>query len=412
MGSVAVIGAGVSGLTAAHYLSRKHEVTLFEASDYLGGHTDTHDIKVDNKAISVDTGFIVFNDRTYPNFIKLLDELGCRYLPTEMSFSIKASRLNLEYNGHNLNSLFAQRSNLFRPSFLKMVNDILRFNREAPGCLKDELNLTIGEYLRAKGYSHEFQNHYLLPMAAAIWSTGSKPVRQFPVKSLVRFFDHHGLLSIRNRPQWFVLEGGSRSYVDRLRQRLARVRLSTPVHKIVRDRNAVTVQGIGFAQSFDQVVIATHSDQALALLEDPTPREQAILGDIHYTPNKVTLHSDESVLPTRSLARASWNYNLDGPEGSASLTYDMNRLQHLDTKKPVLVTLNDRGSIDPKKVIKELHYAHPFFDHRMLAAQERHDEISGMNRTHYAGAYWRNGFHEDGVVSALKVCKALGVRTC
>ena len=410
MASIAVIGSGISGLTAAHYLQRRHQVTLFEADDRPGGHTDTHSIKVDGCEINVDTGFIVFNDRTYPNFIRLIESLGVTATATEMSFSVSGA--GFEYNGHNLNTLFAQRSNLVKPRFLRMVRDILRFNEQARSLNEADQQLDTGSYLEKHQYSEAFCNHYLLPMAAAIWSTGSEPVRQFPIAALVRFFEHHGLMDLKNRPQWRVIDGGSRSYVRKIVDGLQDLRLSCSVSSIRRDADQVTLTTPAGTEQFDFLVLAVHSDQALKLLSDPSDSESSLLSQMIYTPNQVKLHTDASIMPQRPLAWASWNYHLDRDTRQAALTYDMNRLQHLPVKTPVLVTLNDPGLIDDAKVIDTFEYAHPFYDHAMLDAQSCWQMISGQNRTYYAGAYWHNGFHEDGVVSALNVCRQLGVSVC
>lgn len=410
MSRVAVVGSGISGLTAAHYLQRKHDVTLFESEARPGGHTDTHQVIIDGRELNVDTGFIVFNDRTYPNFIRLLNSLGVSCTPTEMSFSVSGH--DFEYNGHNLNTLFSQRSNLIRPSFLRMVKDILRFNREARSLDESEQLLDTGTYLDYRGYSKEFANHYLLPMAAAIWSTGREPIRQLPIGALVRFFDHHGLMDLKDRPQWYVIDQGSNSYVKKMTEQLKDLRLGFPISNIMREPDRVTLNTPDGVEHFDYVVLATHSDQALGLISNPTDNEISTLGQMKYTPNQVKLHTDASIMPQRSLSWASWNYHLDRNSGQAALTYDMNRLQHLPVRTPVLVTLNDPGMIDDSKVIDTFEYTHPFYDQPMLDAQSLWGMISGQNRTCYAGAYWRNGFHEDGVVSALKVCRQLGVAVC
>ncbi len=408
MSSIAVIGGGVSGLTAAYILGREHEVTLFEANSYLGGHTDTQEVLVAGELIHVDTGFIVYNDRTYPNFIKLLDRLGCAGIPTEMSFSM--NRAGLEYNGHTLNSLFAQRSNLFRPSFWRMVFDILKFNKAAVSLNPDETR-TIGEYLAQEGYSSTFCHDYLLPMAAAIWSTGHQGVSDFPIKALAQFFENHGLLSIKNRPQWRVVKGGSHAYIEAMKPALADARTGQAVVGVSRTKSGVElVLESGDEFVFDEVVMATHSDQALQMLTDPSASERQILGSIRFTPNKACLHTDTSLLPARKLAWASWNYHRTNENiDKATLTYNMNILQHIKSDETVMVTLNDNGRIDPEKVLKKIDYAHPHYDQAMLDAQQRKHEISGKNRTHYCGAYWRFGFHEDGVNSALDVCRQFGL---
>ncbi len=408
MSSIAVIGAGVSGLTAAYVLGRKHEVTLFEANNYLGGHTDTQSVVVAGEKIHVDTGFIVYNDRTYPHFIQLLDQLGCPGIPTEMSFSM--NRTGLEYNGHTLNSLFAQRSNVFRPSFWRMVLDILRFNKEAVSLAPNEPR-TIGEYLEQEGYSTYFRHDYILPMAAAIWSTGHERVSEFPIRALAQFFENHGLLSIKNRPQWRIVEGGSQAYVEAMKPYIADARVEQAVASVSRTRSGVNlVLESGEEHAFDEVVIATHSDQALEMLTDPSTEEREILGSIHFSSNEACLHTDTSLLPSRKLAWASWNYHLTNENiDKATLTYNMNILQHIKSEETVLVTLNDDGRIDPKKVLKKIDYAHPQYNHAMLEAQQRKHEISGKNRTYYCGAYWQFGFHEDGVNSALDVCQHFGL---
>jgi len=410
MARVAVVGSGISGLTAAYYLQRKHDVTVLEADHRPGGHTHTHTIEIDHQRINVDTGFIVFNDRTYPNFIKLLDELGVSAEATEMSFSVSGN--GLEYNGHNLNTLFAQRRNLLRPSFLRMVKDILRFNSEARQLSEQEAQMDTGTYLARQGYSDTFSHQYLLPMAAAIWSTGSEPIKKFPIAALVRFFEHHGLMDLKNRPQWRVVDNGSASYVRKLTGVLQDLRIGCAVQQVERTPDNVIVKTPAGSENFDHVVLAVHSDQALKLLADPSHAETAVLGSMKYTRNEVKLHTDATIMPRRRRAWASWNYHLERASDQAALTYYMNRLQHLPVSTPVLVTLNDPGNIDETKVLRRVEYEHPFYDQSMLAAQSRWNQISSANRTYYAGAYWRNGFHEDGVVSALRVCRQLGVPVC
>ncbi|MDR5867842.1 NAD(P)/FAD-dependent oxidoreductase [Halomonas koreensis] len=412
---IAVIGSGIAGMAAGWYLSGRHEVTLFEADARLGGHTATVDVELEGADYAIDTGFIVFNDWTYPHFRHLLAELGVASQPTEMSFSVHETRRDFEYNGHSLASLFAQRSNLLRPRFHGLLRDILRFNRQATEALvADRLpaSQTLGDYLDAGGYGGDFQRRYLLPMGAAIWSASIDDLRAFPARFFVRFFHHHGLLSINERPQWYTLVGGSRAYIPALTAPYAeRLRLATPVAGIRRDAEGVRVRSAAGEEGFDQVVLACHADQALALLEDADPAERAILGALPYRDNEVVLHTDTRLLPRRRRAWASWNYRLDerGDAARVSVTYNMNILQRLQAPHTFCVTLNDSASIDPAKVLGRFTYAHPQFSLAGQAAQARHGEISGPHRrTHFCGAYWRNGFHEDGVWSALRVARALG----
>jgi uncharacterized protein len=414
---IAIIGAGISGLTAAYRLSTAHDVTLFEANDYLGGHTNTVDVDVDGERHAIDTGFIVFNDRTYPNFIALLDELDVQSRPTSMSFSVRCDASNLEYNGSSLNGLFAQRRNLLRPGFYRMLADILRFNREAPELVLNRSvtdETTVGEYLAQQRYSREFSEHYLLPMGAAIWSCPLGTFVDFPIRFIAEFYQNHGLLSVRNRPTWRVIEGGSRNYVTKMVTRFAdRIQLSTPVEQVARTASGVMVKPKDErATHFDHVVFACHSDQALRMLVDPTPTEQAVLSEFPYGRNIAVLHTDQCVLPKRRRAWASWNYSISGPPAdaasqSASVTYQMNLLQHIRSKHVFNVTLNSEQQIDPAKVLKRIEYHHPIFTARRATAQARHRELINVNRTSYCGAYWGNGFHEDGVVSAMRVCTSL-----
>jgi predicted NAD/FAD-binding protein len=402
---VAVVGSGIAGNVAAHHLASEHQVTVFEAGDHLGGHTHTHDIDWQGSRYAVDTGFIVYNERTYPNFIRLLDRLGVASKPTEMSFSVKCDTSGLEYNGHSLNSLFAQRRNLFSPSFHRMVRDILRFNREAPGTLEDGLaEMPLGDYLAHCRYSREFIDRYIIPMGAAIWSTDPVKMQAFPASFFIRFFMNHGLLELRNRPRWFVIRGGSREYLKPLSAPYADgIRLHTPVERIRRLPIGVEIHTRRHgAEFFDAVFIATHSDQALRMLADPTPAERSVLGQLGYQQNEAVLHTDESVMPLSRRAWASWNYHLQSGRESVALTYDMNRLQGIDAPARFLVTLNNSDAIDPRKIIRRMVYEHPVITPGSVTAQGRRDEISGHNRTYYCGAYWRNGFHEDGVVSALQ----------
>ena len=403
---VAVVGSGVSGLVAAHLLHPAHEVTVFEAGPWIGGHV--HTVEVDG--VAVDTGFIVFNDLTYPNFRALLDRLGVETQPSTMSFSVRCDRTGLEWNGADLNRLFVQRRNLFRPSFHRMIRDVLRFNREAPGVLANgEADLELGAYVERHGYSRPFLDHYLVPMGSAIWSMPPARLLRFPAGFFVRFFANHGMLSVDDRPTWRVVRGGSRAYVERLVAPFRdRIRTETPVRRVRRFEDRVELEPGG---AFDHVVFACHSDQALRVLADPSPAEREILGALPYQPNDVVLHTDASLLPRRRRAWAAWNYHVGtDPEAPAAVTYDMNILQSLQAEETWCITLNRAGAIDPARVRGRWTYHHPVYSAGGVRAQARHGEISGAARTHYCGAYWGYGFHEDGVNSALRVAAAFGRR--
>ena len=402
---IAVIGTGIAGNVAARELCREHEITVFEAADHVGGHTHTHSIDDNGRPLAIDTGFIVFNDWTYPNFIALLDKLGVSSQPSEMSFGVKCERTGLEYKGHTLNTLFAQRRNLLRPSFHRMLRDIVRFNREARSLLEaSDDSLTLGDYLRDNRYSTAFTDYYIIPMGAAIWSAEPRRMLSFPATCFARFFANHGLLNIKDRPQWRVIRGGSRSYVDKLTAPFReQIRLNSPVTGITRRATHVEVSSAGNStERFDRVFIACHSDQALAMLTDVTPQEREVLGAIPYQQNDVVLHTDISLLPRRRLAWSAWNYHrLAGDNPAVAVTYNMNLLQGLSTQQTYLVTLNNSAAIDPDKIIKRLSYDHPVFTQDGIAAQQRQGEINGVKHSYFCGAYWRYGFHEDGVVSAL-----------
>jgi len=403
---IAIIGSGIAGNVAAYHLSREHEVTVFEAGEHIGGHTHTHVVEQDGREVSVDTGFIVYNDWTYPNFAALLNELGVESQLSEMSFSVKCAARGLEYNGTTLNSLFAQRSNLLRPSFLRMIRDILRFNREAPALLEPGApEVTLGEFLRENDYSAEFVRNYILPMGAAVWSASPQTMRGFPARYFVRFFHNHGMLSVDERPTWRTIRGGSARYVEKLTAPFREhIRLNAPVESVRRAATHVLVKPRwGEAERYNQVFLACHSDQALRLLADATPLEREVLGAIAYQQNDVVLHTDSSILPKRKRAWAAWNYRLlEEEQDRVSVTYNMNKLQRLETSTPLLVTLNMTHAVDPAKIIKRLSYDHPMYTPQGVAAQARQSEINGVDRTYFCGAYWRYGFHEDGVVSALQ----------
>lgn len=420
MKNIAVIGTGISGLTCAHLLSRQHKVTVFEANDYIGGHTATVDVEVAGKQYAIDTGFIVFNDRTYPRFEKLMAQLNIKSMPTEMSFSVNNAITGLEYNGHNLWSLFAQRRNLFRPSFYKFLGEIVRFNNGCKAIYEADKypSTTLGEYLDQNNFSAFFCEHYILPMGAAIWSASIDDMRGFSLRFFIRFFQHHGLLNINDRPQWYVLEGGSRSYIPALTAPFKeRIHLNSPVTGIKRNDDGVQIQVLnGEWQQFDDVVLTCHSDQALAMLTDPSQDETEILAPMAYQNNEVVLHTDINVLPKRKAAWASWNYRLDGEneldiaQRPASVTYNMNILQRLPKDAPTFcVTLNQTDLIDESKILRKFNYAHPVFNDASMKSQAKKSLINGKSHTYYAGAYWHNGFHEDGVRSAVDVCNLFGI---
>lgn len=419
MVKVAVVGSGISGLACAYYLSRTAEVHMFESNPYVGGHTNTLEVTVPSGTYAVDTGFIVFNDRTYPRLIRLMEELGVSSQPSNMSFSVKVEKTGLEYNGTSLNSLFAQRRNLLRPSFYRMINDILRFNREAPQILEpgSPSQVTLGVYLAEHNYSREFINHYIVPMGAAIWSAGVDQMQHFPAAYFVQFFKNHGMLSVNDRPQWRVIKKGSRSYIPQItapfRERIA---TNTAVRAVRREEKGAIVQfernGQRQEARFDHVIFASHADETLELLKDATADERAILSAFPYQKNETVLHTDTSVMPTRKLAWASWNYLVpEKAQSTVAVTYDMNILQTLSAPETFLVSLNMGDRIDPAKVLKRITYHHPVYTAEGVTAQKSWEKISGLKyHTHFCGAYWGYGFHEDGVVSAERVVESFGVR--
>ena len=406
---IAIIGAGISGLTAAYYLTRNHEVSVFEAADKIGGHTATVDVSHEGRQYAIDTGFIVFNDWTYPNFIELMDELGVDSEPTEMSFSVRCESTGIEYGGNNLNTMFAQRRNLLRPSFHRMIRDILKFNREAirdldGGYISQETRL--GEYLRANQYGDEFVYQYILPMGCAIWSASTERMIDFPLRFFVQFFKNHGLLSVNNRPQWRVIKGGSRSYLDPLTESFSQSILTNAnISRIRRLGDTVElIMSDGQVMTYDHVVLACHSDQALSLLGDASHAERRALKAIPYQQNEVVLHTDENLLPRRRVAWSSWNYLLrERFQERAVLTYNMNILQGIKSDSTFCVTLNATESIAPEKIIERFNYSHPVFSLDSVQATSRIEQINGNNNTWFAGAYLGNGFHEDGVVSGRQV---------
>ena len=407
---VAIVGAGVSGLTVAHLLHPRHDITVFEAGSYAGGHTNTVRVDLPDETLDVDTGFIVFNDRNYPNFERLLARLGVDSQPSTMSFSVSAVDEDFEYAG-TPRGLLAQPGNLTRPAFVRMVGEYVRFNRDARVLLASGDDRTsLGDWLAQLRYSDAFVRRLIVPQASAVWSADTRQMWSLPARFLVTFFHNHGMLSLVGRPRWRTVAGGSARYVEALIAPFTdRLRLRTPVERIERldDHVLVTPRG-GEPERFDEVVLATHADQSLAMLADASAREHEILGAIPYQPNEAVLHTDRSLLPRRRAAWSSWNYHLlDEPTGPSTVTYHMNTLQRLSSKHELCVTLNRSAAIDPAKVIATIPYAHPVFTGEGWRAQARHVEISGVNRTHYCGAYWRWGFHEDGVVSAQRVAERL-----
>jgi predicted NAD/FAD-binding protein len=405
---IAVIGTGISGMLVARRLCREHDISVFEAEDYIGGHTHTVEVPHAGARYAIDTGFIVFNDWTYPRFVALLEELQVPSQPSSMGFSVHCERSGLEYNGNSLDTLFAQRRNLVRPRFLRMVADILKFNRQAPRLLTEidpgqGAGPTLGEYLEQGRYSTPFIEHYLVPMGSAIWSARPRDLLDFPARTLVEFFANHGFLNIDDRPVWRVIQGGSRAYVERLTAPYAdRIRLRTPVDSIQRQPHQVVLRLRGGAlESFDAVFLACHSDQALDLLADPSPAEREVLGAIGYQANEVILHTDTRLMPRQPRAWAAWNYHLPvTPAERATVTYDMNILQGLDAPVEFLVTLNRSEVIAPETILGRYTYHHPIFNAAAIMAQRRREHINGVRRTFFCGAYWGYGFHEDGVRSA------------
>ena len=412
--STAIIGTGISGLGCAYRLAQSGEsVTVFEASDLIGGHTATKSVSVASGDYAIDTGFIVYNDWTYPAFISLMDELGVVNQPTSMGFSVSDDVTGLEYAGNNLNTLFAQRRNLLSPQFVGMVRDILRFNKvavddlEAGRLLRGE---TLQAYLERHGFNEFFRRNYLISMASAIWSANFEESLNFPAEFFVRFFKNHGLLQVKNRPQWRVLKGGSQSYLAPLCAPFeANIRTNCAVTAVVREMNQLpklrTCNGEELV--FDDIVIAAHADEAIALLSDIDDTESSVLSELPYSDNEVVLHTDTRLLPKKRLAWSSWNYRLRQSNSQATLTYNMNILQGINSPETFCVTLNDTDSIDPDTILGEYRYAHPQFTIKGIAAQQRWQDINGPRNTWFCGAYWRNGFHEDGLFSGNRVADAI-----
>jgi uncharacterized protein len=410
---IAIVGSGISGLASAWFLSKRHTVTLFETNDYLGGHTHTHAIEFDGRRLAIDTGFIVYNETHYPLLTRLFAELGVRSQPTSMSFSLSNAATGLEYSAASLDTLFCQRRNLLSPRFWGMLRDLLRFYQESPALLAAAgPGPALGEYLATHGYGAAFRDEHLLPMAAALWSAPTARILEFPAQYLVRFMANHQMLQIRGRAPWRVVSGGSASYIRAMRARW-RVdeRLHCPVHAVRRDSGRVQITSRLGTESFDQVVLACHSDEALHILADATDRECEILGAIPYQDNEVVLHTDASLLPRQRKAWAAWNAFVPASSQSVcTVSYCMNLLQGIQTREPLVVTLNRTHAINPAKVLRRMNYRHPVYTRHSVAAQARRAEIQGKRGTWFAGAYWGWGFHEDGLRSALEVCAAVNSR--
>ena len=414
MSKIAIVGAGIAGLACAWLLARRHEVVLFEANAYPGGHSNTVDATVDGITHPVDTGFLVFNDRTYPNLMKLFAALGVESAESDMSFSVRIGDGALEWSGTNLATVFAQPSNLVRPRFLRMLSDLLRFNREASRLAETGATVTgtLGEFLDARGYGREVRELYLIPMAACIWSTPATQINRFPMQTFLHFCANHGLLAVSNRPQWRTVKGGSREYVRRIVAELPDVRLSTPVHQVRRFPDRVELATDRGTERFDQVVLATHTDQSLAMLEQPSVEERAVLKAIPYQANRAVLHTDERLLPRRRRAWASWNFHAPTPELSdepVSLTYLINRLQPLPFTSPVMVSMNPVEAPRDDRVLASFDYHHPAFLEGSDEAKHRVASLQGRSRTWFCGAWTRYGFHEDGLLSAIRVARQMGV---
>tara|TARA_E500000178_G_scaffold345883_1_gene396582 strand:- start:12434 stop:13687 length:1254 start_codon:yes stop_codon:yes gene_type:complete len=401
---IAVIGTGIAGNVVSYYLNQDHDITVFEKNSYVGGHSHTHSVSSLEGNYQVDSGFIVFNYETYPQFTRLLKNLGVQVQTSKMSFGVRCERTGLEYMGSTLNSLFTQRRNLFRPSFWGMLIDIVRFNRNGAALLdKGDTEISLEDYLKKEAYGEAFKEDYLLPMASAVWSADKKMMSRFPAKYLIRFFYNHGLLKILNRPQWYVIKGGSKAYVDAITKGYRQaIRLDTAVNSISRSDTGVIVKTSVDEESFDDVFIACHSDQALSLLANPKKLEREVLGAITYQENDAVLHTDTSLLPKNRRAWAAWNYHrLEREQDQVAMTYNMNILQNFSCETQFCVTLNNTSAVDPSKIIARMTYEHPVYTPESVAAQGRHKEINGQDRIYFCGAYWRYGFHEDGVVSAM-----------
>jgi len=411
MSRIAVVGSGIAGMSAAHFLARKNEVHLLERQDRLGGHTHTHQVETSGGVLPIDTGFIVHNDRTYPNLVKLFGHLGVQRQKAEMSFGVSCRETSFEYSSRGLRGFFAQKQNVLRPAHFRLLIEIMRFNREARAVLDDPAGatMTLGEYLRANNFGAEFARFYLYPMAAAMWSTSLEEIETFPAVTLVRFLENHGLLSINKQPQWYVIRGGSSQYIAPLTKPYAsRIRTGIHIERVLRTGTGASVRfDNGVTENFDEVVFACHAPEALALLADASADERSILGGLTTSRNHTLLHTDSRLLPQHPNARASWNYHLGTGRRAVTVTYDMTRLQSLPVPERYCVTLNADDRVAGNSVLREMNYAHPLMTLEAIRAQSRWQDISGKNHTHFCGAYWFYGFHEDGLNSAMRVAQSL-----
>jgi len=410
---IAVVGAGISGLFSAYLLSKKHDVVVYEAESRLGGHTATTSLEIDGRIYNVDSAFITFNEDTYPNFSRLLKNLDVEIQPNEMTVSVSCKKDNFEYKGDNIDTMFVQRSNIFSLSYFWMLAEIIRFNWQAKRHLRQNTvtnSLSLHEYLVSQGYSQRFIEQFIVPMGIAVWTGSVESLKNTPAYFFLRFWDDHGLLTVNDRPQWMVIKGGSAEYIPKLIAGFKdKIRLNTPVTSIRRKQNKVLIKSNGNTEEFDCVVLATHADQALTLLEDPSDKERDILGAFHSQVNEATIHQDVQLLPKRIRAWSNWNIHLpQNAKALGTLTYDMNAIQGLGCPKPILVSLNMSDKIDSSKVLKTLYFRHPIFSKQSVEAQQRIDEIN-KDGTFFCGAYWGRGFHEDGVVSAIGVAKKFGI---
>ena len=402
---IAVIGSGISGLSASYYFSKKYKVDLFEQDDHFGGHSYTYDIKEDNKIIAVDLGFIVFNEQTYPNLIRFFNELNVPFEKSNMSFSVSVKDTNVEYGGSGFNAIFANKKNLLNFKFLKMINEIINFYKTAPSLINTETsNVTLGDYLKSSKLSKYFIEYHIIPMVAAIWSMPFQKAKEMPLKLFLNFFTNHGLFKLKNRPQWFTVSNRSRTYVKKVLEKISgEVFKNYKVSKILRSENNVRILIGNEYQDYDHVILASHADQSLELLDDPSLEESEILKKFTYVSNEAYLHRDENLMPIRKSAWSSWN-SISKNENTC-VTYWLNKLQNLNSEKNYFLTLNPVEAIDKNKIIKKIHFTHPYFNKDNVALQKDLNKLQGKKRTWFCGSYFGYGFHEDGLKSSKELFK-------